>query len=653
MGRSRLVRAAASAVVAILLASPLFALPASAEHPPSLMSAVDAQNLTSSPPSLESNAGHVVNATLTIKPGDWGPASVTLSYSWKRDGELIAGATSATYALASEDLHTFIQGFVTGEKEGYTALTRGTELIGPIRPAGMLTARSAAITGMPQVGSTLTATDGTWEPAPVTLTHQWLRDGESIPGATGHTYTLGQADLGTRISIEVTGSKPGYATDSQGSARTGVVQPEGFTLTVPTIAGISRVDETLTALPGQWTPTPDAFNYQWMRNGVPIAGATEEKYALTAADLGRSVAVVVSGAKEGLPTTSLTSAYSSVRHGVFASPVPTITGAPSAGNTLTVAPGDWTPGAALPVQWLRNGAPLDGATGTNYTLQRADIGMRMSVMVTGTKAGYFPYSTYALSTLPVSGSLKEFSGDGHADVLARDSVGRLWMYAGNTSGGWKPRTQVGAGWSGFTSILAPGDFNLDGLADVLARDTKGVLWMYPGDGSGGWHGRVPVGSGWNVMTSIIGPGDFNGDGNADVLARDRDGVLYLYPGHGWGGWMPRVKVGAGWNAFTSIVGPGDLNGDGHVDVLARASNGALWLYPGNGSGGWKTRVKVGSGWNGFTSIVGPGDFDSDGHVDVLARASNGALWLYPGNGSGGWKTRSQVGSGWNIFNSIL
>ncbi len=248
----------------------------------------------------------------------------------------------------------------------------------------------------------------------------------------------------------------------------------------------------------------------------------------------------------------------------------------------------------------------------------------------------------------------DFSGDGKADVLARSTDGKLWLYPGNGSaGGWQPRVEVGTGWNSMTAILAPGDFNGDKKADVLARDTNGNLWLYPGNGAGKWLPRVAVGSGWNSMTSIVGPGDFNGDQKVDVLARDRNGNLWLYPGNGAGKWLPRVAVGSGWNSMTSIVGPGDFNGDQKVDVLARDTNGNLWLYPGNGAGKWLPRTAVGTGWNSMTSIVGPGDFNGDGNVDVLARDGRGGLWLYPGNGKGGWLTRSQIGSGWGGMTSIF
>ncbi|MBT2552787.1 S8 family serine peptidase [Arthrobacter sp. ISL-5] len=241
----------------------------------------------------------------------------------------------------------------------------------------------------------------------------------------------------------------------------------------------------------------------------------------------------------------------------------------------------------------------------------------------------------------------DLSGDGKADVLARDNGGVLWLYQGNGRGGWLGRVKAGTGWNGMTAIVGSGDMNGDGRNDVLARDGSGALWLYQGNGRGGWLGRVKAGTGWNGMTAIVGPGDMNGDRKADVLARDTAGALWLYKGSGTGGWLGRVQAGSGWNAMTAVVGPGDMNGDRKADVLARDTAGALWLYKGSGTGGWLGRVQAGSGWNAMTTITGRGDFSGDARNDVLAVDTAGALWLYKGSGTGGWLGRVQAGSGWN------
>jgi hypothetical protein len=66
------------------------------------------------------------------------------------------------------------------------------------------------ISGTPQVGSTLTVTDGTWTPADITATYQWFRDEGPIAGATASTYTLTAADEGKTLVVLVNASKPGY-----------------------------------------------------------------------------------------------------------------------------------------------------------------------------------------------------------------------------------------------------------------------------------------------------------------------------------------------------------------------------------------------------------------------------------------------------------
>jgi hypothetical protein len=90
-----------------------------------------------------------------------------------------------------------------------------------------------AITGTPDVGATMTTTDGTWA-AGVTVTgRQWTRDGVPIAGATGSTYVLTSADAGPRIGVTVT------ATNAAGTWR---ATAEPITL-ITGIAGIAELWE--------------------------------------------------------------------------------------------------------------------------------------------------------------------------------------------------------------------------------------------------------------------------------------------------------------------------------------------------------------------------------------------------------------------------
>ena len=70
----------------------------------------------------------------------------------------------------------------------------------------------------------------------------------------------------------------------------------------PTITGSASVGQTLSVDEGSWTGSPSRFDYTWTRcdasgsSCVPIDGATTQTYALTAADAGSTLRVVVTGA---------------------------------------------------------------------------------------------------------------------------------------------------------------------------------------------------------------------------------------------------------------------------------------------------------------------------------------------------------------------
>lgn len=90
----------------------------------------------------------------------------------------------------------------------------------------------------PAVGTTLTATPGTWNEARTTWNYQylWFRDGEPIVNAgpdgdvaaTGDTYVVTEDDLGHDITVKVTASRAGYPSGTAESAP--VVVPGGATV---------------------------------------------------------------------------------------------------------------------------------------------------------------------------------------------------------------------------------------------------------------------------------------------------------------------------------------------------------------------------------------------------------------------------------------
>jgi hypothetical protein len=66
-----------------------------------------------------------------------------------------------------------------------------------------------AISGTATVGQVLSCSNGTWTNNPTQFAHQWLRNGQAIPGQTNPTYQVQQADVGQQIACRVTASNAG------------------------------------------------------------------------------------------------------------------------------------------------------------------------------------------------------------------------------------------------------------------------------------------------------------------------------------------------------------------------------------------------------------------------------------------------------------
>ncbi len=209
------------------------------------------------------------------------------------------------------------------------------------------------ILGTPVVGSTLTATTGTWSgDTPMTFAYQWRRcpasggagdasDCGVIPDASKSAYKVRQADVGFTLRVRVT------ATNADGSAsaasnHTAVVKAataRPVNTSPPTISGSLAVGQTLTANAGTWSGgEPITFSFQWRRcdqNGgscADIGGANDRTYRLASIDAGNTLRVRVT-ARNSAGSASSTSAPTGV---VSAAPRPPATGCPSGSGTVAV-----------------------------------------------------------------------------------------------------------------------------------------------------------------------------------------------------------------------------------------------------------------------------------------------------------------------------
>jgi hypothetical protein len=346
-------------------------------------------------PQLASPAGGA-----TVPPSDgiftWHAVPDAASYRWERriPGSSSTAASVPTKALAYAPTAVMPDG---DWEWRVVALDSGNGTIGasewrPFDTYGAPRATTATqIQGSGAVGTQLTGFDPAWDLNDVTNSYQWLRGTAAIPDATSSSYTLTRDDLGKQISLRVTGSLPGYRNGtSQSNSVTGVNGAAPTPAIPPTVAGSGSVGGVVSAGAAVWNEPDVATSYQWLRNGAPISRATSLSYTVTSADIGASLAIRTTGTKTGYASAVLISnAVTGVAgHASSATGAPSITGVPAVGSRLSATGGTWTGSPKLSYQWLRNGAPIAGATSSSYTLTPADAAQHVNVRVSASATGY-------------------------------------------------------------------------------------------------------------------------------------------------------------------------------------------------------------------------------------------------------------------------
>ena len=160
-----------------------------------------------------------------------------------------------------------------------------------------------SISGVPNVGSTLTANEGVWD-AGVMFSYQWL-SGSKVVG-TAKTLSLTKFDLGQQITLQLQVSKRGYVGEFKTSTSI-LVKAGTFTKAMaPEISGVVRVGKTLKCVTTGWIPGAK-FTYQWHLDGKKIVGAIGSTFKPLPAHKKHKLSVVVTQSSTGYLTKSLSS----------------------------------------------------------------------------------------------------------------------------------------------------------------------------------------------------------------------------------------------------------------------------------------------------------------------------------------------------------
>ncbi|MET1156584.1 hypothetical protein [Arthrobacter sp.] len=260
-------------------------------------------------------------------------------------------------------------------------------------------------------GSTLTVNPGTW-PAGTKLAYRWFHtnswgytypvDDYGAGTSAGKTYAIGDNDNDKKLSVRVTATLSGRRAAVLFSDLTAEVKRAAAVVNTkaPSLSGIFEIGQKITVNPGVWEPGT-TLTFQWGRGGKPLPDTASARTQVMNGD--GQIFVLVTGSKPGKRSTTVATEIKTIEDLNFSKPWQVLgnpteerDGGAEVGETLFAQfEGDWKSGTALTRHWTRDGKPIPGATGTSYTLTGADIGARITLTVTGTRAGSVPRTVAA------------------------------------------------------------------------------------------------------------------------------------------------------------------------------------------------------------------------------------------------------------------
>jgi hypothetical protein len=452
---------------------------------------------------------------------------------------LPGGEYDVEFVVPTGSALNYLSQYYTGESAGPTpapvsvvvgAITSGID--GALQPSVTTVPANTSpptLSGTAAVGESLADQPGSWSAQPTSFSYQWLRcdsegtDCAGIPGATGQSYTVSSADVGSTIRVQETAKNLEGASVPASSSTSAVVPVQAVPASVvaPTI-GSSDGGNVLSAEAGSWTNAPTSFAYQWERcngSGVSctvILGATGGDYSPSEADVGNTLEVQVTASNTGGAGAPASSAPSAViQPPPLNTAVPTIAGTAEQGQTLTESHGSWSVSPnSYSYRWERCDsagnacATIEGATGQTYLLGNLDVGS--TIRVQETAVGSVRSSAPALSALtavvqsppgvPTNTSLPTVSGipqqdqtltEGHG-VWSGSPTSYAYQWLRCSAAGTGCAAIPGAVGQSYTPTVADGGFTIraqetavngSGASVPASSAATGVVVAVPGETS--------------------------------------------------------------------------------------------------------------------------------------------------------------------------
>ncbi|AIY19261.1 hypothetical protein GUY44_02530 [Pimelobacter simplex] len=378
-----------------------------------------------------------VGSTVQALEGTWSATPDAYTYRWFQAGtaasigtgkELVVPAGAAGKALTVE---------VTAKRAGFTDGVASSDPSAAVAPGGLANSAKPTISGDLKVGSTVTAGDGTWAPAPDAFTYRWFQAGNADPIGTAKELVIPVSALGKALTVEVTAAKAGYGNSTAVSDPSALVALGTMSNTAkPTITGAVKVGGTVTAADGTWSPAAGSYLYKWFQEGSTEPIGTTKNLVVPVGALGKKLTVEVTARKLGYASDVVTSDPSAaVGAGDLASgTAPAVTGTVQVGKTVTAEPGTWTPAATgHAYRWFQSGSTDPIGTGKDLVVPAGAAGKTLTVEVTASAPGYADGVATSPASAPVA--LGDLANETEPTVTGTAQVGKTVTAV---PGAWTP-----------------------------------------------------------------------------------------------------------------------------------------------------------------------------------------------------------------------
>jgi hypothetical protein len=225
---------------------------------------------------------------------------------------------------------------------------------------------------------------------------EWWKGAGAIGAATPIAVKAGQNLVGRDVDLSPAGgavpntwdaSLSGVVTDGLGNPLAGVVVEA---------RSESMGDVALTDANGVWKlPSLMAGTYRVSLTGQ-VGGAQVTEWWNGASSQATATPIVLA---DGQRRTDINAVLGAGALPAVDSHQPKITGSVRVGSTVKAQATGWTNGTTLAYQWFADGTPILNATAASFAITPDQVHKQLSVLVTGTHAGY---QTVARSSAPTA-----------------------------------------------------------------------------------------------------------------------------------------------------------------------------------------------------------------------------------------------------------